>query len=754
MSAVNWPTDPDADPYIVFTSEWDHDYHDVEGGSTYGGKRRRWRFWSDGRVDTQGQRWYKPTGEWFTRRTDLQLHRVDGTITTYRGDHLSWDGMDARRFSAGDVKNAQEGDQFHGAVWDNNTVRGDPGFVHFYSVGEAFSQEWALANDPNRRIHTGLITLCGRETLLLAVLPDWSTPVVSAIQIEADIAEGVTGIQERRADSLAPRVRMRYRASLGDAQLQVLRSVLAGLDGRPVAIPFWPDWLNTVEGEDGTEETDIQTRALMGQVNAGWNGRFSDVEVTTGGALPDRAFCGALLVGRLAPSTLKAITDGLAELDIAFVEDSPWECSAVPAQTDPGAWDPTWAINWAALPEQSQRLLVDYANLGRGRRSVSEGTADAHFWRQVAGVTLGRPGIAQLLAFYCARGGGVEAFALPSALQPGAATPTAPHQFDASNGRVRFSRGELRFEWVTPTLADARIVVEQQKETPSVDQEPASFAFLYRFHYAGETLELTDWEEPQSADAATWKPARIEHGRIRQSLKPQNEECEITASLEDVPLLEPLLRLELETPARVDIFERELPTGEPQMLFTGMIEKARANGERVRLTAAAFGGALARRVPRFQWSITCNHTLFSHGCARRRPLAMVPSNFMASAQFEDQWSDPKLILKEVQYPGTPPPHHYYAGGWVETGTGSNRQVREILESWTLSAEGQLHLLLARPIRTEELEAGQLFQIYPGCDGKYSTCGSKFGNSENFGGFPFMPAWIEQAPAGAPPKTGK
>lgn len=600
-------------------------------------------------------------------------------------------------------------------------------------------------------IHTELITIAGRETLLLIVPPNWTQPVRAGLLMDADVDEAVTGIQERRPRQSAPRIQLQYLASLSDAQLQQIRSVLGGLKGKAVAIPFWPDVLNTDCDPDGTERSNWNARLLDAQINVGWDADFQNVMVAEGGAAPARSLRGALMIGRLSRVSMRAVTDAHADWVINFTEDSPWSCRVEPRAGDPSEWSQDWQPDWSIRPEQSQRVLMDYRELGRSRESAAEGTADVLFWRQTARLTLAPDSLADLIAFYVARRGAVEAFTLPSSLQPGNATPTGPHTFEASNGRVRFSDKDLRIEWTMPLLATVSVPVEQQIETTDQSQTPAAFAFLYRFTYEGELLTVTDWESPIMAAGSTWEPARIEHGRLRQSLRPQNEDCEIDAYIEDVPLIDPFVRLEVESPASIEIFEMLLPSGTPQLLFVGSIQKARVKGKRVKLKAAAFSGALDRRVPRFQWSISCNHTLFSHGCVRRRQTQMARENWRAIGFFEAQWADPKLLLNSVTYPGPTPADHYYVGGWVETGSGTARQVREILGSWHVS--GTLHLLLARPIRTDQLSPGQAFHVYPGCDGQYSSCSNKFSNTENFGGFPFMPEWIEQAPASYP-KTGK
>jgi uncharacterized phage protein (TIGR02218 family) len=600
-------------------------------------------------------------------------------------------------------------------------------------------------------IHSQSITIEGQECVLLIIPPDWAGGVQARVQMRSETLEAVTGIQERRREHAAPRIQMRYQTILTDAALQTLRTVLGGLGDKRVAVPYWPDVQNTLISV-GIEQTDWNNRALAGQINVGWDGDFQNVTVTTGNTAPARNFRGALLVGRLGRTAIKALTQEIGNVEVSFAEDANWNSRVEPRATDPETWQAAWEPNWIAQPEQGQRSLSQYKQLGRGRESAVEGTEDVRLWTQQAKLMLAQDAAAGLISFFVGRGGSTYPFVLPSALQPGNSTPAAPHTFDASNGRVRFTDRELSIDYLTPKLSVLTLQLEQQVETETQSQTPAAFAYLYRFTYEGEILHLTDWESPISAAGATWAPARIEHGRLKQSLKPQNEDCEIDAYIDDIPLIEPFVRLELETPAHVEIYEMLLPAGTPQQLFTGSIQKARVKGKEVKLKAAAFGGALDRRVPRFQWSVNCNHTLFSHGCVRRRPTEMAKENFRAVGYYEAQWPDPKLLLNTVTYPGgTPKDTHYYVGGWIETGTGTARQVREIRGSWHI--EDMLHLLLARPIRTDQIAPGQAFHVYPGCDGQHSTCYNKFSNTLNFGGFPFMPEWIEQAPSSFP-KTGK
>lgn len=591
-------------------------------------------------------------------------------------------------------------------------------------------------------IHTSLRTIGGVECLLIISPPDWASPVRAKARLPVDIREGVTGWSERVPDAAAPAWSLEYPLLLKDGELQQLRDALASLGARRVALPFWPD-LNAAQPY------------LHGH-QVGWDGEGANILLTTG-AIPAREHHAPLLVGHLSRETARGITDRMAAPRLRFTEDAPAALAASPAGTPPAEW--TWAYNWRTDPEQGIRSLARSTAIGRSRETVQDGAPEVRLWTQQALLSLDRPGLRAFLAWWAAKGGARDTFTLPSALAPAAPTPAAPHVFgEAGSAPVRFAADTLPLDFVLPDLAEARVAVEQVVATPAVDQTPPPEAYLFTFSYEGQTARLTDWPGPVSAGGHTWEPASIEAGRIRQSLRPQNEDCEITVEITAAPILEPLLRLESETPVQVLIETVDVgaPVATPRTLFTGAIPRARGKGKTARLTCQAFAGALGRKIPRFMYSHTCNHTLFSHGCTRRRPGPMNSENWKYTGAIQSQWgpSSPRLLVSSWTPPaGKPanPPDHYFAGGWLEIDPGTpHRQVREI--RWSSVEGGVLNLVLARSLREEsgaQPFAGKTVHIWPGCDGAYATCGSKFANQVNFGGMPHIPAWIEQEASRAP-----
>lgn len=80
----------------------------------------------------------------------------------------------------------------------------------------------------------------------------------------------------------------------------------------------------------------------------------------------------------------------------------------------------------------------------------------------------------------------------------------------------------------------------------------------------------------------------------------------------------------------------------------------------------------------------------------------------------------------------------YAYGFIEWTSGNNNGLVSEVEN-NLQFTGQMNLFLETPY---PIESGDTFDITQGCDKKKGTCGTKFSNFANFGGFPFIPGTTE------------
>ena len=74
------------------------------------------------------------------------------------------------------------------------------------------------------------------------------------------------------------------------------------------------------------------------------------------------------------------------------------------------------------------------------------------------------------------------------------------------------------------------------------------------------------------------------------------------------------------------------------------------------------------------------------------------------------------------------------GGYVEWTSGNNDEMKCDIKDYTA-----VNQIITLQINTEfDIEIGDTFDVYYGCDKNASTCKSPFDNLLNFGGFPFIP----------------
>lgn len=602
-------------------------------------------------------------------------------------------------------------------------------------------------------IYTANIDLDGETVLMILVPPDWAEPVVTTIGFRAEVSAAKTGLEHRRADAACPRFRQAYRTWLDDDDAQTIRACLGGLGEKRVAMPLWNDLYNTGSFPMG--------RVFLAQKSVGWDEGFANVTVAGSGANPGKTYNAPLVVGRWERPKVDADTDLVGDFEFVVDEDSPWACRITINQADPVNWDDTnWIPNWIGPQEESSIALIELDDIGRGREKAAIGDGENR-WRQRARFNLNRAYARMLISFFSNRKGPVEAFAMPSFFSPGTETAQAPHDFDGTGGKglCRFADGSIEIEWDGRDECSIELGFAQVFSTEG--QERNAYAFLYEISVGdaageGDVLHLTDWEQTLAVDVGggvvDWTPARVEHQRIKQTLLPQDEDCSLEILLDDAANIEPLSRAEVELPVHLRIWEYDIVVAAARSLFVGRVQTCSVKGNRLSVKAARFGGVLKRTLPRFQTTRTCNFTLFDDGCKRRNPTVMLPDVWKANGEFSSQ-SGFVLTLTAVSIPSGKPGHpaaaHYYAGGWLDTGTGNKRQLRAVLES-TASTGTPITITLAlhRPIREDLLEEGQKLYFYPGCSGEYSECKAKFANGDSFGGFPFIPSFIETQPSGA------
>lgn len=174
----------------------------------------------------------------------------------------------------------------------------------------------------------------------------------------------------------------------------------------------------------------------------------------------------------------------------------------------------------------------------------------------------------------------------------------------------------------------------------------------------------------------------------------------------------------------------------PSVIFTGQLASARVKGGVITAKCVPGGLVFERKLPRFLVQPGCNHDLYSTGCGIGRDAyrfdAVVTDPGAVGYPFEFSLGS----LSRTFGGDLPVAAHWFAGGYAEFGVGAARQRIAILRSSPVSS-GAVTITLSKD-PSPFPAVGATVRLWPGCDGSWATCQSKFGNRENFGGHPFMP----------------
>ena len=314
-------------------------------------------------------------------------------------------------------------------------------------------------------------------------------------------------------------------------------------------------------------------------------------------------------------------------------------------------------------------------------------------------------------------------------------------RFDAQSITLRFEHDTLaqasvkwrEVPWETTTPAG---------ETPGVTTgaTPTS-AYLYAFSCAipgaTQTYLFTDFERSLTYGGNTYAQQPFEHGDIIERIGLERQRITIKSrAFTGNPLLL-LIPFQLEVPLMVEIIEVDVSgstASNPRTVFYGEVASAKLTGPFIEATAESMPSLFERKVPRVLMQPTCNWALFDGGCGLNK------STFEYLAKVVSWTSSGlSLVVNTITLASVAQSSlaaHLFAGGYAIIGTGSAQQFRLIGDN-AVQSGANLTLTLGTAL-WGTIAAGTDVKLYPGCDGRYATCSSKFSNASRFGGFPFMP----------------
>ena len=252
-------------------------------------------------------------------------------------------------------------------------------------------------------------------------------------------------------------------------------------------------------------------------------------------------------------------------------------------------------------------------------------------------------------------------------------------------------------------------------ETSRDDGAPVE---LYLFTRGVNRWAWTSGDAPVTYLGDTYTPQVIT--RSEPSLEQQQSRDGATLTLE-VPRDNPVAVLYrvFVPPNTVGLTIYRLHRAEPAntiTLWVGRVRGVSWKGSTAVIECEGQDAALKRQALRRGVGLACEHMLYDAGCklvatAYRATgaLASVTGTTLQAAVFATQ------------------PNGWWVSGYVRVDNEDYRMV---------TAHTGDTVTVLSPF--EDLAAGEVIEVFAGCDRSWATCGSKFTNQANFGGWPFWP----------------
>lgn len=234
----------------------------------------------------------------------------------------------------------------------------------------------------------------------------------------------------------------------------------------------------------------------------------------------------------------------------------------------------------------------------------------------------------------------------------------------------------------------------------------------------------TTSERQDVYDGKTYIPAPMQHDALKSSGEVAKTTLTVSIS-QDCPVSE-MFRIQPPSGVvSVTLFTKHADDAEAKAFWKGRIINVEWEPPWLKLTVENVHSSLKRMGLRRKYSSQCPHALYGQGlglCNVNRDDHKVI--YTVGAVSGTSVSSASLTAHADQF---------FAGGYVEWihATTGYKEMRMILSSY---ADGHL-VLSSVPVG---LVPGAALTIYPGCDHLSTTCDTKFGNSENYGGMEFIP----------------
>lgn len=215
----------------------------------------------------------------------------------------------------------------------------------------------------------------------------------------------------------------------------------------------------------------------------------------------------------------------------------------------------------------------------------------------------------------------------------------------------------------------------------------------------------------------SWEPATVTRGPVEY-----NEDLEVSKMTITTDYLNPgVSEFIAQSPVQqvwvevLKLFSDQTPY-EVDIVFVGQISVVSMIGTKAEATVVGFEAYLNRPACEYRYQTQCNHTLFDSACG------LSESSWIAAGKSISSVSSNGLT---VTFNTLSEADGYFTLGYMKFGTDYRMIVGNSGNDVILRFK-----FFTTPTGTADL--------YPGCDGDQTTCSTKFSNSAQFLGFPYIP----------------
>lgn len=237
---------------------------------------------------------------------------------------------------------------------------------------------------------------------------------------------------------------------------------------------------------------------------------------------------------------------------------------------------------------------------------------------------------------------------------------------------------------------------------------------LYKFTNGTNTWLYCTGSQSITYNSEIYQPATIIRGQTEASQEFGKSQLKI-----DIPFdLSLALFLAAGLPVgfiSVTVFRAHFDDGEYITHWRGRVISAGWRGTQCSITCEPVFTSLQRAGLRMVYQRQCRHALYSAGCAVNK------ASFAVAGTVDTAVQNQVFVNAASGFAD-----NYFTGGMLSTDEGSRLIVSHAGTSLTLITPLSI------------LSGGTPVTLYPGCDHTLETCNSKFANSINFGGQPWIP----------------